>query len=305
MNATYYSHGKLLLTGEYTVLDGALSLGLPSKYGQGLTVRKSASPGLHWKSLDHEQNVWFETTISPSELADGKPKTATDSGTRETLLNILHEAQKLHPGFLQDDTGFDVTTQLQFPREWGLGSSSTLLNNVAQWAGINPYTLLWNAFGGSGYDIACAQEPGPLLYQLKDSCPTVQSVAFDPPFKEQLYFVYLNKKQNSREGIANYRSKTFDHASLVDAISTITEAVVLCTELKEFETLLLEHEQLLAKTLELHRIKDQLFPDYTGCIKSLGAWGGDFVLATGEAGTKGYFEKKGFPTVLSYTEMVL
>jgi len=305
MKTTYHSHGKLLLTGEYAVLDGALSLGLPCKYGQGLTLHTAASPGLRWTSLDHEQNVWFETTISPIELAEGISKPSATSTTRETLLNILREAQKLHPGFLKDATGYDVTTQLEFPREWGLGSSSTLLNNVAQWAGINPYSLLWNAFGGSGYDIACAQEHRPLLYQLKNSRPIVESVVFDPPFKEQLYFVYLNKKQNSREGIANYRSKTFDHASLVDAISKITEAVVLCTELKEFEILLLEHEQLLAKTLELPRIQDQLFPDYTGCIKSLGAWGGDFILATGDAATKGYFEKKGFPTVLSYTDIVL
>jgi mevalonate kinase len=305
MNATYYSHGKLLLTGEYAVLDGALSLGLPSKYGQGLTVRTTTSQGLHWKSLDHEQNVWFETTINANELANGSSKTSGASSTRETLLNILREAQKLHPGFIKDTMGYEVTTQLEFPREWGLGTSSTLLNNVAQWAGINPYTLLWNAFGGSGYDIACAQQHGPLLYQLKNTLPTVQSVAFDPPFKEQLYFVYLNKKQNSREGIASYRSKSFDHKFLVNTISKITEAVVLCTELKEFETLLMEHEQLLAKTLELPRIQDQLFPDYNGCIKSLGAWGGDFVLATGDAVSKRYFEKKGFSTVLSYTDMVL
>ena len=305
MKATYYSHGKLLLTGEYAVLDGALSLGLPSKYGQVLTVHTTASHGLHWRSLDHEQNIWFETTIYPNELILGSSQTVAPSATRETLLNILREAQKLHPGFLQDSKGYEVTTQLEFPREWGLGSSSTLLNNIAQWAEIDPYTLLWNAFGGSGYDIACAQQDKPLLYQLKNNRPIVQTIAFDPPFKEHLYFVYLNKKQNSREGIASYRSKSFSHIILVDAISKITEAVALCTELKEFETLVLEHEQLLAKILELPRIQDQLFPDYNGCIKSLGAWGGDFVLATGDATTKSYFKNKGFSTVLSYSEMVL
>jgi mevalonate kinase len=305
MNATYHSRGKLLLTGEYVVLDGALSLGLPVKYGQGLTVQTTASPGLRWSSLDHEQQVWFETTISPTELNDGPRKATVNTTTRDTLVTILREAQKLQPGFLQDITGYEVTTQLEFPREWGLGSSSTLLNNIAQWAGINPYTLLWNSFGGSGYDIACAQGHGPLLYQLENNLPKVQPIAFDPPFKEQLHFVYLNKKQNSREGIANYRSKSFDHASLVDDISKITEAVILCTELHEFETLLLTHEKLLAKTLELPRVQEQLFPDFSGCIKSLGAWGGDFIMATGGDATKSYFENKGFPTVLSYTDMVL
>ncbi|NNG10449.1 MAG: GHMP kinase [Arenibacter sp.] len=305
MNASYHSHGKLLLTGEYVVLDGALSLGLPVKYGQGLTVATTTTPGIRWRSLDHEQQVWFETTISTSEITNSSQNTAVNPTTRETLINILREAQKLQPGFLQDNAGYEVTTQLEFPREWGLGSSSTLLNNIAQWAGINPYKLLWKAFGGSGYDIACAQGHGPLLYELKNTLPKVQPVAFDPPFKGQLHFVYLNKKQNSREGIANYRSKSFDQAPLVAAISKITAAIILCAELQEFEALLLKHEQLLAKTLELPRIQEQLFPDFTGCIKSLGAWGGDFVLATGGDATKSYFEKKGFPTVLSYTDMVL
>ena len=35
----FYSHGKLLLTGEYLVLDGALALAVPCKLGQSLTVR--------------------------------------------------------------------------------------------------------------------------------------------------------------------------------------------------------------------------------------------------------------------------
>ena len=35
---SYYSNGKLLITGEYAVLDGALSLALPTKFGQELNV---------------------------------------------------------------------------------------------------------------------------------------------------------------------------------------------------------------------------------------------------------------------------
>jgi hypothetical protein len=37
----------------------------------------------------------------------------------------------------------------------------------------------------------------------------------------------------------------------------------------------------------------------------LGAWGGDFVLATGGEKEKQYFIQKGFTTVLSYAEMIL
>ena len=38
MEKTFYSNGKLLITGEYLVLDGAKALALPTKYGQYLTV---------------------------------------------------------------------------------------------------------------------------------------------------------------------------------------------------------------------------------------------------------------------------
>ena len=36
----FYSHGKLLLTAEYAVLDGAKALALPTKLGQSLEVKR-------------------------------------------------------------------------------------------------------------------------------------------------------------------------------------------------------------------------------------------------------------------------
>jgi hypothetical protein len=40
-------------------------------------------------------------------------------------------------------------------------------------------------------------------------------------------------------------------------------------------------------------------------IKSLGAWGGDFVLATGDDKTISYFKSKGYNTVIPYSKMAL
>ena len=37
---TFYSNGKLLITGEYVVLDGAKALALPTKFGQSLVVKQ-------------------------------------------------------------------------------------------------------------------------------------------------------------------------------------------------------------------------------------------------------------------------
>ncbi len=51
MRQTFYSNGKLLLTGEYLVLDGAKALALPTKMGQNLQVVTHDKPTISWKSF--------------------------------------------------------------------------------------------------------------------------------------------------------------------------------------------------------------------------------------------------------------
>ena len=304
MTKEYYSNGKLLLTGEYAILDGALGLAIPTKYGQTLKVTPTQSKQLIWKSLDNEEKTWFKTSVDIGELATDK-KEVTSETVETVLLNILKEAKKLNPNFLFKTTGLEVETKLDFPRDWGLGSSSTLINNIAQWAEVDAFQLLWNAFSGSGYDIACAQNNSPILYQVKEKIPTIKSVAFNPKFKKQLFFVHLDKKQNSREGIAQYRKMEFDHIKLTESITRLTLEITESKDLETFGSLLERHEALLSRILQTKTIKQQLFPDYLGTIKSLGAWGGDFILAIGNKDTPDYFIKKGYRTVIPYDKMVL
>ncbi len=194
---------------------------------------------------------------------------------------------------------------MTFPRNWGLGSSSTLINNIAKWAQIDAFTLQFNTFGGSGYDIACAQSDNPILYQLSNQKPLFKSVDFNPSFKEHLYFVHLNKKQNSREGIAVYKNFKGNVNTVVDKISNLTHKIYNCTLLSSFEELLAEHEMIISKIIHQKPIQSQLFLDYFGQTKSLGAWGGDFILATGNGDTPNYFKQKGFETVIPYSDMIL
>ena len=49
---------------------------------------------------------------------------------------------------------------------------------------------------------------------------------------------------------------------------------------------------------------EKQFPDFQGAIKSLGAWGGDFIMATGNEQTPYYFKNKGFDVVLNYEEII-
>lgn len=301
MKKEFYSNGKLLLSGEYAILDGALGLAIPTSYGQSLEVTPTSSGLLVWTSLDEDGNSWFTATFDLSNL---KILSTSDEAMSKTLANLLLEANAQNPLLLTDSDGFEITTQLTFPRSWGLGTSSTLINNLSQWGRVDAYQLLWNAFGGSGYDIACAQHNSPITYQLVEGKPKVETIAFDPIFKDSLYFVHLNQKQSSKEAIANYKNRQFDRPKLIKEISSITNRMMESSTLAGFESLMAEHENLLGEVLQQQPVKQRLFPDYFGMIKSLGAWGGDFVLATGDEKTISYFKDKGYPTIIPYSRMI-
>ena len=308
MDKVFYSNGKLLLTGEYAVLDGALSLAIPTVYGQSLTIKRSNTPQIIWKSLDDKNCIWFKCTFDLKELQSGIQKETTtstvDRQISEMIFKILIEAKKINPRFLATSKGYEITTKLSFPRNWGLGTSSTLINNIAAWTKINAFELLSKTFGGSGYDVACAQYNSPILYALKNGVPTVKEITFNPLFKAQLFFVYLNKKQNSRDGIVKYRKYDNGSSDLIAKVSENTRKIIRAKDLTSFESLLTVHENLIANTLKIKTVKDTLFADYTGAIKSLGAWGGDFILATRQE-AMGYFPKMGYPIIIPYSNMVM
>lgn len=303
---TYRSNGKLLLTAEYAVLDGAKALAIPTKFGQSLDVEANDSNLIHWKSYNELGKVWFECTISFNEIATTDRNNQSQNDIKERLIQILQAVKSLNSEFLSSNQGYNIVTHQDFNRLWGLGTSSTLINNIANWANVDAYKLLQKTFGGSGYDIACAQHNTPISFQLKpDQNPLVESVAFKPKFKKHLYFVYLNQKQNSRDGISVYKKLKKINAAIVSNINSITKAMIDCNSLSEFESLIEHHEDIISKLINQDPIKTQLFSDFKGAVKSLGAWGGDFVLVSSLSNPTAYFTTKGFETVIPYEDMVL
>lgn len=298
---TFYSNGKLLITGEYAVLDGALALALPTRFGQSMEVKTIEKPELVWISFDNNNLVWFETKIAMSDLLnDEKPSM---DAYEKPLRSLIRTVAKLKPDFINSHSGFEVITKLDFQRNWGLGTSSTLIYNIAQWAAIDPYLLLESSFGGSGYDIACAGSQQPVLYQLMEGKPNVRMTDFNPSFSDHLFFVHLNRKQNSREGIQHYRSLP-NKENLVQEVTKITNKIMKADTLKEFSDWMEIHENLIASVIKLPKVKDLHFSDYRGAVKSLGAWGGDFVLAAGDEDSPEYFKKNGYSTVIPFDEMI-
>ncbi|MFK7833650.1 MAG: GYDIA family GHMP kinase [Winogradskyella sp.] len=303
---TYRSNGKLLLTAEYAVLDGANALAIPTKYGQSLNVVANHSHVINWKSYDELDKVWFEDVYAIKNTSTLHVTSVLNNDISKRLIAILKAAQKLNPEFLASNQGYDVTTHQDFNRLWGLGTSSTLINNIANWANVDAYQLLEQTFGGSGYDIACAQNDSAITFQLHtEPSPLVNTVNFKPNFKQQLYFVYLNQKQNSRDGISAYKTLAKISPSIISDLNAITAAMVACQSLSEFQSLMVQHETIISNLIEQKPIKTQLFSDFDGAIKSLGAWGGDFILVASQNNPSDYFTDKGFETVISYLDMVL
>ncbi len=302
MKKTFYSNGKLLITGEYVVLDGAVAFALPTKYGQSLTIEVGENSIFQWKSYDVDGSIWFEDSI-PFEAIISKEN--FENPIKNKLVEILHEAYKLNSNFIKNSAGYKVETSLTFPRNWGLGTSSTLLNNIAQWLEIDAFELLNNSFGGSGYDIACAKNNSGILYQLENKKPIVTPINYNPNFTENIYFVYLNKKQNSRDAIANYYKKRENLTFILPEINDITAAIITSKTIEDYAELVEKHEQFLSSILEQKTAKELYFSDFDGSIKSLGAWGGDFVLTISKENPTAYFKNKGYGIVIPYEDMIL
>ncbi|MEM6722643.1 MAG: GYDIA family GHMP kinase [Bacteroidota bacterium] len=294
-------NGKLLITGEYFVLDGALAFALPCAFGQQLKATPIEEPVIRWKSTLHNGESWIDTSFSLPFGDDSEGQTPEQS----RLLQLFRAIERLNPSFFTDG-GYEVETHLEFPKNWGLGSSSTLLYCLARWAKVDPYELLELTFKGSGYDIACAHARDPIVYHREGRGGVSHPVDFAPNFAEQLFFVHLNQKQNSREGIRMYRETIKSAGHLIEEVTQLTHRAYESKTLAAFMSVLEAHEGLVSQNLGLQRVQDRLFSDFSGVVKSLGAWGGDFVLAASEqsgAMIRSYFEAKGYSTVFGYEEM--
>lgn len=295
----YFAHGKLLLTAEYAVLGGATALAVPTKLGQWLEVNAIDTPEIRWKSIDEKGAVWHENQFDKTTFL---PRQQDVIGNRLRELFLKIATQNLNA--FTSATGFSFVTTLDFNRDWGLGSSATLISLLAQWGTVNPFQLQQQVFGGSGYDVACATAKGAMHYARTNPLqPTITPIDFSPNYKDRLFFVHLNQKQDSQKAVAQFDRKRLTPSKLAE-ISSLTAAFSTAESVEGFQELMRTHEELIGRLLEVIPVQKRLFPDYKGAIKSLGAWGGDFVLACGEATTPAYFAEKGYKTCLAYDALI-
>ena len=260
---------------------------------------------IHWDAYT-PKGFWFASIFSKHDFT---VHASDDMDKADNLSRIFKAIKTLNPNILQDENDYFFTTRLEFDKDWGLGSSSTLISLLAQWANVNPYELLKMTMGGSGYDIACATASHPIFYQLKNGKPIVEKADFNPEFKDKLYFVYQGHKQSSGKEVKSFkeRAQKCDFSSECSEVSEISEKLTSTSSFNDFCALLTRHEEIMSRCLEQPPLKSH-FPDFQGVIKSLGAWGGDFFLAATELSeeeVKEYFNNKGLNTIIKYENIVL
>ncbi len=295
-----FSPGKLMLTSEYFAMDGALVLAVPTKLGQEFYFEEKydGKSLIFWEAY-HQNKLWLKAVI---DYKNWQIIETNITSSAEFILKTLKNVQSLSTIKFKNDFTYHLKTNLQFPADYGLGSSSTLMTNLAEWAEIDPFHLNSISLGGSGYDIAVAKEKSAVLFQSKPEI-TYERTNFNPSFKDELIFIHLNQKQDSREGINFYKSKTKSQ-KLVYEFSNLTRNILVCNELGNFSELMLIHEQQISKFLEIPTVRERFFADIPVFVKSLGAWGGDFVMSSKFDGFEDYFWEKGFRTIFNWKDLI-
>ena len=300
----HHAHGKLLITGEYLVLKGATALAIPLNKGQTLSVETSNKEGLLWRA-ETPIGLWFEAKFNDKLML----LESTDYKKAEALQLMLKKAVEQNPSIQAKLNHSSVTTMLKFDPSWGWGSSSTLLHLLEQWLGVDPYQIMDETIGGSGYDIACAAANSPIFYsRTPNTTPQIVPAHFNPSFIQQMGIVYLNKKQNSSTQVKSFLASNSSHKDLIDEISALSQKFTTTNEITEFMSLMQQHEVIIAEATGLTPVKQLLFPNFNGAIKSLGAWGGDFALFLSEEDfktNKEWFASKGYLVAMPLEEVIV
>ncbi len=298
-----HANGKLLISGEYLVLAGARALALPVRFGQRMTVSESSGNFVEWESTA-PGGRWFYATFDPGSLA------IVSSGDDEVagrLQTLLLAARSLNPEFLTGQAGLKISVEANYPVEWGLGSSSTLISLVAGFAGVDAYQLFRMISGGSGYDIACARRQGLLYYSLINGIPDISDASAGKALREYAWFTYLGTKQDSSREVDAFRAKKNYSAATLEEVSRLSADICEAASAEELIGFVDRHERLVSAVLNREPIAGR-FQSFPGTVKSLGAWGGDFAMfvsAEEPEVVKGHLHRFGFTNIFRYNELAI
>lgn len=311
---SFWSPGKLMISGEYLVIQGAKALALPTVLGQSLSFSYNSRRKAHrvnWESKVQGNITWYSNQFLISE--DFKPAEQAQSSRTLFIRSLLKAIHELQPDFFEQPGVYNFKTLMDFDPGWGLGSSASLISNLALLTQIQPFELLFRSYlnKGSGYDVAVSYMGSPLMYHIEEEVyHWAEPIDLKwKPFAKKCKLVYLNRKQDSNLEVTRFKSrwKPTEKHNVIEEISAISEQLPLVTEYNVFQDLLAQHELIMAEVLKKKCIKEQLFADFDGTVKSLGAWGGDFILVCPnlpEPYCENYFFEKGYHVIIDFSKMI-
>lgn len=279
---SYFSHGKVLLAGEYAVLSGVEALALPVRAGQWQHVWEMPAKGvskLVWQSKDADGSVWFECRVDTDIMHISE---TNNQASADTLLRLLmHIKDQKAELFLHKN--IRIETECEFNRSFGLGSSSTLVCNLAKWSGVDAQELQQRVFGGSGYDVAVGNLGRPLVYWLENNESNWSAWQLPADFTQNWFLAFPGEKQNSRESLSSVKTqleKMSSDIALLQQMNACIQAIKTPRSLPMLEAMLEMWQALLSQRLDLPRPYETLgvSPVKGGLCKYLGAWGGDVLL---------------------------
>ena len=289
-----------MLTAEYLVMAGADALVMPINKEQELWLEESSNSLLKWESY-FNQDLWFEAVFHPDDF---RVMSSTDikkanyvSGLLKSALKLTKNRPRLHHSVIKTD--------LQFNPDWGMGSSSTLIVNLSHLFDINAFDLHKSVSNGSGFDIAAGMSGFPFRYRLKRNKREISPIILPDLFYEHAYFVYLGKKVSSDQAIESFNPSDPTWKMPVKYINEITAQFSEVDSFEELSRITAEHEMFMSEVLGMASPVKR-FADYPYGMKSLGAWGGDFIMVMHPRNKKEvekYFHHKGCPVVFSAKEL--
>ncbi|MGF1586979.1 MAG: GYDIA family GHMP kinase [Bacteroidales bacterium] len=318
-SGSFRSWGKLLLTGEYLIMKGAEGLALPVKPGQELSWRSTGQGSfLEWVTRVKGEE-WFNAVFRGDAY---NIVSSSDRERAEFLRKILVSAAEISAN---PPVYGKAVSSVDFDMEWGLGSSSSLISNVAFMFGVNPFILHFKVSKGSGYDVACARSSSPVLYRLNyktdiyksaygsphnPECfpiPVYREVDFNPHFKNKLFFAWSGRKQNSATSVERFNDKSTIKDGDILKISGISREILNTSDTGSFIRLLREHDEIISRILGEEPLSLSRFRGFPGYVKALGAWGGDFILIVWEGDVDELMQllkQKGIEVVFPYDKLI-
>ncbi len=271
-----------MLAGEYLALYGLETFAFPVKYGQKLTVWESESEGseLKWSSINYLGDTWFTAEIDTGSVLEKTTDNATVSGR---ICELIQTARDLNPKFLLKGK-YRVEIELEFDQAFGLGTSSTLVSLIAQWANVDALVLQEKVFGGSGYDAAVSRVQKPLIYWKSDkNKPNWALWQMDSELSKNWFLCFPGVKVNSRRSLKEVKEKLeliSTDSFMMAQLDNILQQIKSSDTADAMELSLEIWQAFIAQSLGLKTAYQNLKIDQIkgGLCKYLGAWGGDVIL---------------------------